>query len=217
MKSRLKVEILQEEYLYESPRDWDNLSTMVCSHRRYELGDVQLPAWVLGMAKSWDKAARLYLCDMEGALETEECDKLLTHYLIVPLYLLDHSGLRISTTSFGDPWDSGQIGFAFLKDEVVKQIQGPEEHKDWRKRGREIIDAEVETYDQYLRGDVWYYVITDPVTGDILDALHGLYGHEYAEQMAEQARQYQLEKIEAQYTEQWLKANEDALVCDGFY
>lgn len=36
-----KVEIAQDE-LAESPRMWDNLGTMVCAHRNYDLGDVSV-------------------------------------------------------------------------------------------------------------------------------------------------------------------------------
>ncbi|MBQ1716696.1 MAG: hypothetical protein II025_02230, partial [Ruminococcus sp.] len=31
-------------------------------------------------------------------------------YVVLPVYLLDHSGLSVSTHSFNDPWDSGQTG-----------------------------------------------------------------------------------------------------------
>jgi hypothetical protein len=33
-----KIKIVFDEDIW-SPRDWDNLGTMVCWHRRYKLGD----------------------------------------------------------------------------------------------------------------------------------------------------------------------------------
>jgi len=33
--------------------------------------------------------------------------------VLLPLYLLDHSGLSISTSDFCDPWDSAQVGWIY--------------------------------------------------------------------------------------------------------
>ena len=35
----LTIDIYPEEHLDDSPRDWDNMGTMVCWHSRYTLGD----------------------------------------------------------------------------------------------------------------------------------------------------------------------------------
>jgi hypothetical protein len=37
-KENYILEIFPDEP-YESPREWDNLGTMICFHRRYNLGD----------------------------------------------------------------------------------------------------------------------------------------------------------------------------------
>ena len=39
-------------------------------------------------------------------------------YLMLPLYLYDHSGITMNTTGFSCPWDSGQVGwiYAFKED-----------------------------------------------------------------------------------------------------
>lgn len=42
---------------------------------------------------------------------------------ILPLYLYDHSGLTMSTSDFGDRWDSGCVGFIYMdKDTAMKEI-----------------------------------------------------------------------------------------------
>ena len=46
------------------------------------------------------------------------------HYVILPLYLFDHSGISISTGSFHDPWDSGQVGFIYASKEKAKEGWG---------------------------------------------------------------------------------------------
>jgi len=94
-------------------------------------------------------------------------------YVILALYLYDHSGLSMSTAPFSCPWDSGQVGIIFCSKEKYKQEGVSEEQCINR------LKAEVATYNQYLQGDVWGYVIKDP-EGDELDSCWGIYGEEYA-------------------------------------
>jgi hypothetical protein len=49
-----------------------------------------------------------------------------------------------------------------------------------------VLAGEVKTFDQYLRGDVYGYVVTDP-DGNEVDSCWGLYGIEDAEQEARSA------------------------------
>ena len=93
---------------------------------------------------------------------------------------------------YNDPWDAGCVGYAYItKEKAMKELREYEvdengnririEHKHdngnvtysyktkpltdetWRARAREVIDAEVETYDQYLRGDVYGYILEKEV------------------------------------------------------
>jgi hypothetical protein len=41
--------------------------------------------------------------------------------------------------------------------------------------------SEVDTYNQYITGEVYYYAITD-ADGEIVESCGGYYGREYAEQ-----------------------------------
>lgn len=82
--------------------------------------------------------------------------------VILNLYLLDHSGLSISVKDFHDNWDSGQVGWIWVtKENVIKSLYtGYEDTSDWREKAEKALIAEVETYDEYLRGDVYGYVIS---------------------------------------------------------
>ena len=102
---------------------------------------------------------------------------------VLPLYLMDHSGLSISTGDFQDRWDSGQVGFIYTTAERIKEmgLEGAS-----TERLEKALCAEVAVYDQYLSGDVWYYTIEDD-NGEVLDSCGGLYGHDYAEQEAKDA------------------------------
>lgn len=135
IENRLKI---IQDNSPESPREWDNLGTMFCEHRRYNLGD----------KNAQDISVYNYKTE-----QRETPDK---GYTVLPLYLYDHSGITMSTGRFSCPWDSGCVGYIYVSDKDAKENYG------WKiitKKRREIIakhlKAEVETYDQYLTGDVY--------------------------------------------------------------
>ena len=174
---------MSEHYIYkivtddtpESPREWDNLGTMACWHRRYSLGDVQPKCDIqtyLADLIGWDddkqqavydywfgKGSGTYTEIHEGArikLEEriqEEFDK---QFISLPLHLYDHSGLTMSTGGFSCPWDSGQVGFIYIsRAKVREEFHIKRVTRFWEERIAGYLKGEVETYDQYLTGDVW--------------------------------------------------------------
>lgn len=174
------AKIRQDDYA-ESPRDWDNLGTMVCWHRRYSLGDEQPDCtpgeWAEALAmeaddtverrlehwrdgKGWSELENRLGEGAPGAVE-EKCAEvvekaLAQHVLRLPLYLYDHSGLSISTSRFTCPWDSGQVGWIYVTHERLKaEFCVSRIAKRHKEEARTILDAEVKTYDDYLRGNVW--------------------------------------------------------------
>lgn len=69
---------------------------------------------------------------------------------ILPLYLLDHSGLFIQTTSFGDPWDSGQIGWIYADtDMIVKEFGAL--NPETVAKAQKLLLSEVDEYNAYRR------------------------------------------------------------------
>lgn len=153
-----------------SPREWDNLGKMFCWHRSYDLGDEHgIPSdYVHNMAP--DEFLE-WVREEWGAS------------VILPLFLYDHSELSMSTGSFADRWDSGEVGFICDTTETRK-LMGFEldrfgRDEDLRERITEVLKGEVATYDQYLRGDVYGYVVEDG-DGHHLDSCWGFYGTEDA-------------------------------------
>jgi len=139
-KYELKIEQDTNPY---SPREDDNLGTMVCFHKRYELGDKT--DYRTEDYDSWDELK-------EGIIKNEG------EVIILPLYLYDHSGITISTSPFGCNWDSGRIGFIFMSKHKIKK-EGIDETKVI-----EYLKGEVETYDKYLTGEVYRYTIYEVET-----------------------------------------------------
>ena len=197
---------------YESPREWDNLGTMTCFHSRYNLGDEHnyktSQCWLIAMLETiiepyqdmfygwytnelWEWAAydNLKSCDNNII---EKINKILDqHYIMLPLYLYDHSGITMRTTGFSCPWDSGQVGMIYVKIEDVKKEFG---YKRLTKQRREFIEnilrCEVAIYDQYLTGEVYGYIVEDK-EGEHIDSCWGFYDKESMISEAESAIDYE--------------------------
>lgn len=146
------LEIIQDEDP-ESPRDWDNLGTMACFHKSYDLGD---------------KDHGIDHTEFGGF---DEMEKWIRHEnpgcVILPLFLFDHSGITMSTSSErfrvcdGAGWDWGQVGFIFVSRETIEKEFG--EHGGRTDEQIETyLRGEVETYDQYIRGDIYGFILREP-------------------------------------------------------
>jgi hypothetical protein len=140
-----------------SPREWDNLGTIASVHRNYNLGD-------------------------KGALPREDWGRLAdpAKYVALPLYMYEHGGITISTKPFECPWDSGQLGFTYVsKEDVYKEYSVTRLTKKLRKTVEGVLNAEINTYDQFLRGDVYMYQLVNPVDGEVMDSCGGFYGDDF--------------------------------------
>ena len=139
-----------------NPRNADNLGTMWCSHRRYFLGDEERkgPDETLQKVKEIEK----------GGGE------------VLPLFLYDHSGLAMSTSNqgypFNDPWDAGLVGFIFVSKEKMRIEYGHVINQKRRELARQVLQSEVEDYDRYLRGECFGYTIEDEA-GEFVDSCWG--------------------------------------------
>ena len=109
-----------------------------------------------------------------------------------PLYAYAHSGVALSLGRgypFNDEWDSGQIGFV---------VCDPRELADTSEGiSYEQAAAKVETWNQYLSGDVWGYVVERVSTcdhgdehRDTVDSCWGFYGRDDAEQEGQRVLAY---------------------------
>lgn len=139
-------------------REFDNLGTMYCEHRRYDLGD-------------------------KDADDPRQLDQR-TIAVMLPLFLYDHSGITMNTTGFYCPWDSGQVGVIYItREKVLKEYGWKVLTKQRKEKLAQYLNAEVETYDQYLTGEVYGYIITDD-EGEEVESCWGFYGEEYCEEEA---------------------------------
>ena len=146
----------------ESPREWDNLGTMVCSHKGYTLGDKQ--ADNMQWYESWDEWFEHELSN--------------ANVISLPLYLYDHSGITMRTHPFSCRWDSGQVGYIYITKEKIRKEFGWKRISEQRyKQILEYLRDEVETYDHWLRGDVYGFVFDNSEGDD--DSCSGFYGTDF--------------------------------------
>lgn len=140
-KYELKIEQDQDPM---NPRtDWDNITTMVCFHRNYNLGDKT--EYKSSDFDSWE--------DLKKQIESD--NKVL---FIKPLYMYEHSGITISTSPFSCQWDSGQIGWVFITEKKLNLMCGKEFKRDEETLNC-ITNSEVKNYDEFLTGNVYQYTI----------------------------------------------------------
>jgi len=163
----------------QSPREWETMGTMVCFHRRNSLGDDN-HGYKSQDFNNFAELLKQIIKDHRPAA-------------IVPLYLFDHSGITISSKperfrrwdSHG--WDWGQVGFVYVSREKALSEYGGEQITPFiKEQTLSVLLAEIETYDQYLRGEVYGYVIKD-ADGEHLDSCWGYYGIEECREEAKAA------------------------------
>lgn len=140
-----------------SPRENDNLGTIIGWHRNYALSDKSAPK--LDTPADFDPKA---------------------YAVCLPIYMMEHGGVSLSTGDYGDRWDSGQVGwiFATADDELSA---------DMRAKVVAVLTSEVEEYGHYLNGECYGYVIKNEEGQEIEDG--SCWGFIGTEDVRQEARQ----------------------------
>lgn len=122
-----------------NPREWDNLGTMLCIHSRYNLGD-----------------------DYKTTLKDihEICSLKPAVFIVLPLYLYDHSGITMNTSGFSCPWDSGQVGIIYVSLQDIRKVWKVKRvSKKLREKVINNLISEVKEYDNFITGNCYGYDI----------------------------------------------------------
>ena len=128
-----KVEITLDDWA-SSPREWDNLGTMLTWQRKYVSPDQNEYATPNDFIEWWSQNG-------EGGL-------------MLPVYCLDHSNVSYSTSDYRDRWDSGQVGFIYATAETIAN-EGID-----LEIAKRVLEGEVENYSLYAQGEVYSINIT---------------------------------------------------------
>lgn len=154
----------------EDPREYykdTNVGRMVCWHRRYKLGDEH---------------------DFKNPQEFQKWIKECSNQIacVLPLYLLDHSELAMSTHSFMDPWDSGQVGYIYC---TKKSLEQHGYSKDGNPEFvKSLLEDEVEEYHKWLSGYPPYYSFEITDENDNCIECEGVFKGEDFKQMIEEMK-----------------------------
>lgn len=175
----------------ESPRTWDNICEFHHWHSRCKLGDVH-------------------------HIDTESVEEMLAianrqNDIVMALHCYEHGGITISLQSFYEKlpqghyeFDSGQVGFVVIRrKKMLKEFGGKTFTAKLKKRAREIAEAEVKTFDAYLQGNIYGYIIDDDG-----DSCWGFYSIEDAMEEAKSTIDYIVKQERKSHFEQlkiWIR------------
>lgn len=193
LKDNHILQIIQDDNNVESPREWDNLGTMLCCHRDYSLGDKQ-PGNHLECLQiiADDLNINTIINDLDLFEEVYNNEEELKNWIdkventvILSLYLYEHSGISISTRPFSCRWDSGQIGYMYCTPEKIKS-EFNDLTPEILKKVKYILQEEVKIYDMYLTGDITGFKLIKESICDKnckhqneIDSCWGFYGDDY--------------------------------------
>ena len=173
--------IIREDPEPVSPRrSYDNFGTMILFDKTLK-GDnhsfLDPDAFFLDrLTEHFDspKRAEAYL-SASGALNLPKgmqqkmvMAELSKDHVFLPVYLYRHGGDAVSTVPYSDPWDSGQIGWIYATKKQVTERFGT-----WNDftvpLARQVLENEVLTYGDYIRGENYAYDIVENKSGKIID------------------------------------------------
>lgn len=178
----------------DSPREWDPLGTFYTAHGRYQPEK--------NFYKHFDMD-EVYENGHPGVFSAAFLKK----HIALNIYLYDHSGLTISSSPFSCRWDSGWFGMVAVDIEKVKKEYGWKVLTQSHRRKIEgYLQGEIDTYDQYLRGDVYGFQVTPAEDDtDIIESCWGYYGDDGLKQIEAECRATIDYHIADQKKQAWLE------------
>jgi hypothetical protein len=172
----LKIE--QDETALDPRRDFDNVGTMVCMHKRYKLGDKH--GYRCSDYNGWEAIIKQI---------TDDNDKDIC--VMLPIFMYEHSGIALSCNTRGfsmqdsHGWDWGQLGVIYVTNEKAQKELGTTD----KERVTQCLVSEVDLYHQYVSGEVYWFSLEKPVKCEScnhveweqLDSCGGFFGDNWKE------------------------------------
>jgi hypothetical protein len=170
-----KLTIVQDQNP-NSPRDEYALGTIAYKHRSYRLGEEVIDDPIDWLEDKMNLQRR-GLYNNERLRELEE--QFFRKYVALRLYLYDHSGITISTEPFECNFDSGQVGYIYIDKKTLKKEWNIKRlTQKYMKEAKDVFRSEIKLYDQYLKGDIYGFIIEDE-EGNHVDSCYGFWGTDW--------------------------------------
>lgn len=139
------IEIFHDEADF-SPRENDNICIIHLGHSRYSFGD-----------ENYNSLVNIKAAERKAIAKGDIC---------IPLYMYDHSGVSLSLSNdgypFNDRWDAGRCGFVQVrKSEIMANWGKTNWTEKLRKKAFEVAECEIQEMNSYLCGEVYLYDIDD--------------------------------------------------------
>src|SRR5262245_42634018 len=142
-----------------SPRENDNLGTVIAWHRRYSLSDTDAPKHI--EPQQFDPGA---------------------YPVCLPVFMYEHGGIALSVGrggQFSDPWDSGQLGWIYVeREKLLREYSVKRLSKQIIEKATTVLTSEIEEYSKFVEGQCYGYVVSDD-DGETLDSCWGFVGYEW--------------------------------------
>ena len=197
---------LFRELIRNSVSEKDIIQYAKDGNARYLKLEYNKSAHAWDVVSFWDMTKNWYTESFPGTLEENRgmiCDEILAEmrnddlktlaektHIIKPLYLYDHSGIRMSTGSFigraqHAEWDSGQIGWIYASHKDIEkeyEIITPETIE----KANRLLENEVKLYDAYISGQCYGFLLYKD--GEEIDSCWGFLGD--ADDIKESIKEY---------------------------
>lgn len=156
----------------ENPHAWCS-STLCIAHRRHNFGGERLSS----DANSIEEAFAWHLAE-QGMHERD--------IICLPVYIYEHGGIALKSSSFGDRWDSGQLGFLYeTRADIRREFKVKRISPKLEGRIRERLRGEIAELSAWANGDTYRFAIPALDMG-----CGGFYGDDHqASGLIEQARE----------------------------
>ena len=155
--------VIEQDQFPEDPRSWDNLGTMLCCHREYQLGDCnsnrETEEQLAEICREYGKSDE----EIDEMTFAEEVRFILDQDNVcgLPLYITDHSGISMQTYRF-DAWDSSFVGLIFVEKDFYLAQSCLKDEKNWKAKAKKTLESEVEIYNDFLEGNVYQWTLYEP-------------------------------------------------------
>ena len=155
--------VIEQDQFPEDPRSWDNLGTMLCCHRDYQLGDCnsnrETEEQLAEICRKYGKSDE----EIDEMTFSEEIQFILDQDDVcgLPLYITDHSGISMQTYRF-DAWDSSFVGLIFVEKDFYLAQSCLKDEKNWKAKAKKTLESEVEIYNDFLEGNVYQWTLYEP-------------------------------------------------------
>lgn len=162
------ISIVIDEHPQSPREDYKPLGKLIGWHRKYDVCDVK--AENTEMYTSWKEWAD---------------NELPKNIVALPVYMYDHGGITLSTGAFNCQWDSGQLGFIYVKKEDLrKEYEVKRVSQKLVEDVERVLEREIELYSVYLSETS--YGIEFKENGWLVESSWGYYGYKSDEEMVKE-------------------------------